>query len=551
MWEPDFYRLLCFVWVNIPLPRVHLRSKNATGKSFQVLLKYCVLIRCLFAPFVSAEYDLQEGKSVTVDETTNSSISISSMEMLAIGGFGLFFGWMFIVFFWLFCEFPPAAAISERDLTQFFVFAAMPAGFFLVHLSGRNPKYNIFAFPAWVTELVFAIVLPVIALVMYQGVAVPMVIVCLANLLAGLSAAGVQTSWLDVCSRLETDRYSRVTSLSLFVGGLLFVLVSFSPNVMQPLFGIIYIVLSMVLLRYSSKNAPRNDERAPLESVSDTWRFTKEIEPSFFMFGVVFGITFVFLFNNGSEQVLLGLISTLVGSIAIAIISISDHQASITTYQRGLVMVTMCACIVVPFVPFAGQIACSCVVTAAWAMFLAINYGYIVRKCVIAWEAPLFRQAPIRLMIPALGFAVGWAIAAIITGVFGAHSEVFMYMRLGVAILLVAMVMVFFPSKDHHPIDGSSPESVKVQTTVVAVDKSERELFEERCAAVAKLYQLSPRETEILQYLAKGRNAAYIQEELVISPHTVKSHIYNIYRKLDIHSQQKLMDFVEEFPLES
>jgi len=67
---------------------------------------------------------------------------------------------------------------------------------------------------------------------------------------------------------------------------------------------------------------------------------------------------------------------------------------------------------------------------------------------------------------------------------------------------------------------------------------------------VAKLYQLSPRETEIIALLAKGRNAAYIQEALVISPHTVKSHIYNIYRKLDIHSQQKLMDFVEDFPLE-
>ena len=85
---------------------------------------------------------------------------------------------------------------------------------------------------------------------------------------------------------------------------------------------------------------------------------------------------------------------------------------------------------------------------------------------------------------------------------------------------------------------------------MVTVDTSESELFEARCAAVAKLYQLSPRETEILGFLAKGRNAAYIQEELFISPHTVKSHIYNIYRKLDIHSQQKLMDFVEQFPLD-
>ncbi len=67
---------------------------------------------------------------------------------------------------------------------------------------------------------------------------------------------------------------------------------------------------------------------------------------------------------------------------------------------------------------------------------------------------------------------------------------------------------------------------------------------------MAELYQLSPRETDILKFLAKGRNAAYIQGKLIISPHTVKSHIYSIYRKLDIHSQQKLMDFVEEFPVD-
>lgn len=484
-------------------------------------------------------------------DETETSLNISSAEMLVVGGFGLCFAWMFIVFFWLFCEFPPGVSLAERDLVQFFVFAAQPIGFFVLHVLARNPEFNVFSKPMWAGELACALVLPVVAVLMQQGVTLPYVVVGMANFLVGLAAAGIQTSWLDVCSRLDITRYSRVTGLSLFLGGLLFVLVAFSPHFMQPLFGALYIVLSMVLLRYSTHHAPRNDEKAPLESVANTWRFTREIEPSFFMFGVVFGLTFVYLFNNGSEQVILGLISTLVGSLVVVVLSIADRQAPITVYQRALVFVTVVACVIVPIIPDYGQTACSCLVTAAWAMFMAVNFGYIVRKCVLAWEAPLFRQAPIRLMVPAFGFAVGWALAALVTYLFGAHSEVFMYVRLGVAVLLVGTIMLFFPVEHHHPIDGTSPESVKVQTTVVAVDKTDKELFEERCAAVAKLFQLSPRETEILGYLARGRNAAYIQEELVISPHTVKSHIYNIYRKLDIHSQQKLMDFVEEFPLEN
>ena len=46
--------------------------------------------------------------------------------------------------------------------------------------------------------------------------------------------------------------------------------------------------------------------------------------------------------------------------------------------------------------------------------------------------------------------------------------------------------------------------------------------------------------------MAKGRNAEYIQNALFISNHTAKTHIANIYRKLDVHSAQELLDLVED-----
>ena len=45
--------------------------------------------------------------------------------------------------------------------------------------------------------------------------------------------------------------------------------------------------------------------------------------------------------------------------------------------------------------------------------------------------------------------------------------------------------------------------------------------------------------------LAKGRNAAYIQKQLYISEGTARTHMRHIYKKLDIHTQQELMDLVE------
>ncbi|RNC89331.1 MAG: DNA-binding response regulator [Allomuricauda sp.] len=45
---------------------------------------------------------------------------------------------------------------------------------------------------------------------------------------------------------------------------------------------------------------------------------------------------------------------------------------------------------------------------------------------------------------------------------------------------------------------------------------------------------LSERETEILRMLSKGLNYKEIAEKVFLSPHTVKSHIKNIYSKLHV-----------------
>ena len=62
---------------------------------------------------------------------------------------------------------------------------------------------------------------------------------------------------------------------------------------------------------------------------------------------------------------------------------------------------------------------------------------------------------------------------------------------------------------------------------------------------LARRCRLSPREIEVFFLLAKGRNRAYIREELVIGDETVKSHVKSIYRKTEVHSQQELIDLLE------
>jgi DNA-binding CsgD family transcriptional regulator len=66
------------------------------------------------------------------------------------------------------------------------------------------------------------------------------------------------------------------------------------------------------------------------------------------------------------------------------------------------------------------------------------------------------------------------------------------------------------------------------------------------CAELAADHGLSPRESDVLELLARGRNNAFIQEELVLTRNTVKSHIRHIYTKLGVHSQQELIDLVDD-----
>jgi len=57
---------------------------------------------------------------------------------------------------------------------------------------------------------------------------------------------------------------------------------------------------------------------------------------------------------------------------------------------------------------------------------------------------------------------------------------------------------------------------------------------------------LSKRENEIVKYILSGYTSGSIAKELYISLATVKTHISNIYRKLNINSKQELFELMKE-----
>lgn len=94
-------------------------------------------------------------------------------------------------------------------------------------------------------------------------------------------------------------------------------------------------------------------------------------------------------------------------------------------------------------------------------------------------------------------------------------------------------------------------EAAQQGSTVDALPESDSDggkkggRFRRQCETIADRYLLSRRETEVMFLLAKGHKATFIQEKLCISRSTAKTHISHIYRKLDIHTQQELLNMLE------
>lgn len=64
---------------------------------------------------------------------------------------------------------------------------------------------------------------------------------------------------------------------------------------------------------------------------------------------------------------------------------------------------------------------------------------------------------------------------------------------------------------------------------------------------LASTYRLTQREIDVIEALRGGATRQAIAEELSISPHTLKKHLANIYRKLNIGSTSQLFSILSRY----
>lgn len=98
------------------------------------------------------------------------------------------------------------------------------------------------------------------------------------------------------------------------------------------------------------------------------------------------------------------------------------------------------------------------------------------------------------------------------------------------------------PRETSFPADISTPVTSLPYGQGQAADA---EYWSAPCRILADRFSLTPRETEVLEQLAQGRDLASMEEKFVLSRNTVKMHVRNVYAKLGVHGKQEVIDLVD------
>ena len=91
-------------------------------------------------------------------------------------------------------------------------------------------------------------------------------------------------------------------------------------------------------------------------------------------------------------------------------------------------------------------------------------------------------------------------------------------------------------------LEGLASMQAAVEALRARSEAGQAPTLEESCANAARRFELTRREEEVLGLLVEGLSYADIGERLHLSHSTVKSHVRNLYRKLDVNRREHLLD---------
>lgn len=197
---------------------------------------------------------------------------------------------------------------------------------------------------------------------------------------------------------------------------------------------------------------------------------------------------------------------------------------------------------------------------AAWCLITIVQYGFDI--VVWVYFADIVNAglcsgrlaAGINRGLVQLAVLLGSALGVVAPKWFEAGIVSFpSFLILLLAVLITAVFAVFSSSRSSNPFAALRKKDEELvgeldREAGEAADRGVKRVEDTRplvCERLAKEHALTKREAEIMSLLACGRSIPFVANSLYISKNTVDSHVKSIYRKLDVHSRQDLLDRVQ------
>lgn len=363
----------------------------------------------------------------------------------------------------------------------------------------------------------------------------------------GVGTGLIILGWYTFLSTLPTKETVTVFAFGSLLGTLPFLFLASNNNILLSLIGGSIMILGSSGMLFLLSKICHFEESLSREEFNSSPSLTIQATSSICMHSVLFAFAIATLFSMGVTATLIGVASGMVGGFLTFIMNRIERTRStdIGFVQRiALPPLTICI-LLIPMLSGTGRLLCCCVVNAFYALFVTSGFGRIIV------ENAEFSLNPVKRLSEAktaslIGFCLGSVIGYLVYFVNDVSDHNLMLTSI---ILTGATVTAFslyisddFRTRreleslfisDHGDNNGGEAEQQILPR------------FRICCGELALAHELSQREGEVLVLLAKGRNANYIQKKLYITNATARTHIYHIYRKLGITSQQQLMDMVE------
>ncbi len=521
---------------------------------------------------------MKDASQETTTLLTEDDVRANEAGELSVTGFSVMCAWHFLTLFTAMPASGDMALEGRPFLLQLVLYFSLALSYgVLSFASGPLLKTLYHRGKRWsVTNLItglFATAASAMAVLSIDA-ALPVRIV--AYVLLGLSQALLMFPWLQLPS-ISNDKGGSYRNLgfNMGLGGLVAIVIG---SLQIPLYHIGFCILPLianvlvVVYWNRSRHVTNDDEEKNRLSLGGTIRANTH----FIVYGIAFGLCqFMFSQAFGPQDMVSFALNTIWPLLGIVLSAVIVYlmpvryfriQGVFSAQRFGMVFFVTAIIVAVYLNATEGAFDEQFMRTGAYssqALFLAgFNiFDFVFMTTSFTWAARLETDfaayiganRSVLYLSMGVGLGLGWLI-----------GQYFMFIP-AIPIAVSGLVIVVLCITTLPPFDDFAPyarivtaermkrdaekaeaeREARAAEERVAVEKAKNASWSNRVNAIADEHELSKREREILFYLAKGRNAAFIQQELWISIHTVKTHIANIYRKLEVHSIQEVLDMVD------